>query len=164
MPIRGAPQSARDRLIQLAFELVVVAIYFSSRRPIGWLVGRQATAYRIDSKGKKLIEGRVKRLQPKAALRQQIPIEGFDVTNIKNNAMPLGNRAVVQSIFANDAEYIVRTFARIYKASVKVLADADSASRGSHAYAPPIGCGFRWCDASRFVEIRLRNLDGQEAE
>ena len=95
MSIHGAPQSARDRLIQLALELVVVAIYFFARRPVGWLVGRQAAAYRIDSKGKKLIEGRVKRLQPKGGLCQQILIEGFDVANIKNNAMPLGNRAVV---------------------------------------------------------------------
>jgi len=37
----------------------------------------------------------VKRLQPERTLRQQIPIERFHVSNLKNNAMPLGNRAVV---------------------------------------------------------------------
>jgi hypothetical protein len=89
----------------------------------------------------------VKRLQPKRTLRQQIPIKRFHVSNVKNNAMPLGNRPVVQRIFANDAEYVVGSFARIYKASVKIVPNADSASRGSHAFAPPIGCGFRCCDA-----------------
>jgi len=34
----------------------------------------------------------VKRLQPERTLRQQIPIERFHVSNLKNNAMPLGNR------------------------------------------------------------------------
>jgi hypothetical protein len=86
------------------------------------------------------------------------------VANVKNNAMPLCNRPVVKRIFPHDAKYIVSSFACIYQAGVKIVPYADSASRGSHAYAPPIGCGFCCCDASKFVKIRLRNPDGQEAE
>src|SRR5258707_10333162 len=50
--------------------------------------------------------------------------------------MPLGDRPVVNRVFPYYAEQFVSAFARIYEACVKVMPDADSASRGSHACFP----------------------------
>jgi hypothetical protein len=97
------------------------------------LIRRQAATYWIDPESEKLIECRMKRLQPECTLRQQVPIEGFHMANVKNNPMPLGDRPVVNRVFSNDAKQFVSAFAGIYEAGVKVMPDADSASRGSHA-------------------------------
>src|SRR4029077_10066548 len=94
-----------------------------------------------DSKREKLIKGRMKRLQPERALRQQVPVESFHVSNIKNNAVPLGNRPIVKRIFPHDAKHLVGARARVYQSGVKAMPDADSTGCGSHSFSPPIGCG-----------------------
>src|SRR6267154_5013849 len=50
--------------------------------------------------------------------------------------MPLGDRAVANRVFAYYAEQFVGAFACVYEAGVKVMPDADSTSRGSHACLP----------------------------
>src|SRR6267154_350577 len=136
MAIRRAPQRANNGLIQLALQLLIVVVNFTAFWPIRRLIRRQSATHWVDPECEKLIESRMKRLQPKRTLRQQIPIEGFHVPNVKNNPMPLGDRPVVNRVFAYYAEQFVGAFAGIYKASVKVMPDADSASRGSHACFP----------------------------
>jgi len=42
-----------------------------------------------------MIEGRPERAQAERAAAQQIPVEGFDVAEIKNQAMSFGDGAVV---------------------------------------------------------------------
>src|SRR5882757_5620129 len=95
MTLRRAPQCANNGLIQLTLQSLIVTVDFIALGPVRWLIGRQAATYRVDSECEKLIEGRIKGLQPECALRQKIPIEGFDVADVKNNPMPLGNRPVV---------------------------------------------------------------------
>ena len=95
MPVQWASQRARNSLIQLVLQSFGIEIHFVALRPIRRLVCRQAAADRIDAKRKKLIEERMKRLQAKGALPEQIPIESFDVSDIKNDAMPLGDRPVI---------------------------------------------------------------------
>src|ERR1700741_562177 len=92
----------------------------------------------------------MKRLQAKGPLREQVPIEGFHMPDVKNNAVPLGDRPIVNSFFANDTEHFVGAFTCVYEAVGKIVTDADSTSGGSHACSPPIGCGFRSDDASKF--------------
>jgi hypothetical protein len=76
-------------------------------------------------------------LQSKRALRQQIPIEGLDMSDVENNAMALGDRPVVESFVANDPEQLVRSFSRLRQARVQVVTDADRAAKNSHAVASP---------------------------
>src|SRR4051794_39076925 len=109
MAIRWTTQRARNRMIQLALQSLGISIYFFVFWPVRWLVGRQASANRIDSKSKKLIECGVKGLQAKRALRQQIPVESFNVPNIKNDAMAFGNRPIIQRVFPYDTEHVVRS-------------------------------------------------------
>jgi hypothetical protein len=118
MAIRWTTQSARNGMIQLALQSLGISIYFFAFRPVRRLVGRQASANGIDSKSKKLIKCGVKGLQAKRSLRQQIPVESFNVPNIKNDAMALGNRPIIQRVFPYDTEHVVRSFARAYQAGV----------------------------------------------
>jgi hypothetical protein len=94
----------RNSLVQLALQSLIVSIDFFPLRPIRWLVGRLSAVNRVNPKRKKLIEQRMKRLQPKRPLPQQVPIESFHVSDVKNNPMPLGDGPVVQRIFAHYAE------------------------------------------------------------
>jgi len=75
-----------------------------ARRPIARLIRRQSATNRIDSKCKKLIERRVKAAQAKGPLAQKVPVKGFDVAEIKNNAMPFGNGPFVERFVAQDFE------------------------------------------------------------
>src|SRR5882762_5067488 len=72
--------------------------------------------------------------------------------------MPLGDRAVVNRVFAYYAEQFVGAFARIYEAGVKVMPDADSASRGSHA------CFLSHLDAISGPTIRESSTFGRLSE
>jgi hypothetical protein len=133
MTIRRVPQRANYRPIQFALQLLVVPVNLFPLRPVRRGIGRQAATHGIDSKRKKLIEAGMERLQPEGTLREQIPIEGFYVSNVKDNPVPFGDRPPVQRILAHDAEHFIRAFARIYQAGMKVMPDADSTSRGFHA-------------------------------
>jgi hypothetical protein len=42
--------------------------------------------------------------QSKCSLAQQVPVERLDVTDIKDNTMPLGNRPLVEGVVAQDLE------------------------------------------------------------
>jgi hypothetical protein len=126
MSIGGAAQSMTNNLVQLALQSVIVAIDFVTIGPIRWLIGWQASANRVNAKRKKLIERRMKRLQPKSPLPQQVPIESFHVPDVKNNPMALGDRPIVNRIFANDSKNFVCASSSVYEASVKVMPDADS--------------------------------------
>src|SRR5712664_208252 len=156
MPFRWMSQRTGNRAVQLAAQLLVVMVNVFSLRPVRWLVRRQATPHRIDPKGKKLIKGRMKRMQTERPLSQQIPIKGFHVPNVKNNPMPLRNRPVVKRIFAHYAEHVVGAFACIYQAGVKIMPNADSASCGSHACLPSL-------DAAVAVAVHEK-LNGWEPE
>ena len=45
--------------------------------------------------------------QSKRALRQQIPIKSLNMTHVENDAVPLGDRPVIDRFFANYTKYIV---------------------------------------------------------
>ena len=72
----------------------IVAANFFRRRPVGRLVRRQVSSYGIDTEGKQPIDCGVKRL---ALAAQQIPLKSLQVPEVKNDAMALGNRAIIQS-------------------------------------------------------------------
>src|SRR6266849_4645878 len=153
MTIGRTTQRANNRLIQLTLQSLVIPVDFIALWPVRWLIRRQAATHWIDPECEKLIERRMKRLQPECPLRQQIPIEGFHVPNVKNNPMPLGNWPVVQRVLAYYAEQFICAFACVYQAGVKVMPDADSASRGSHAFSPPT---WMRLPVRRFVKFRRK--------
>jgi len=62
------------------------------RRQIGW----KLAANRIDAEGKETIIFGVDAPQSKGALAEQIPIKGFEMSDIKDDAVPLGNRPFIK--------------------------------------------------------------------
>ena len=74
--------------------------------------------------------------QPKRALRQKVPIECFDVSQIENDSVPLWNRPVVNGLIAHDAKEFIGLSAGVQQAGVKVVTNADCCSDGSHGVFP----------------------------
>src|ERR1700685_2716880 len=118
MPFRRIGKRSRDRPIQFIAQSLVVRIDLFALRPVRRLIARQSSADWVDSKRKQLIECLVKRLQPERPLRQQIPVERFDVPNVKNDAMPLRDRTVVQRLFTHDLEQVVGALAGFSESEV----------------------------------------------
>ncbi len=125
-------QGMFDRVIQLIAQTPVVALDFFVPRPIRRRIRRQSPIHRVNAKRKQVIECPLKRLQPERALREQIPVKSLHMPNVENNAVSLGNGPVVEGLFANCAEYLVRARAGVKQPGVKVVPDADSCSKSSH--------------------------------
>src|SRR5260370_4435392 len=89
-----------------------------------------------DAKREHVIEGPLKRTQSKRALRQQVPVKSRHVTQVKNNAVSLGNRPVVDRLFANHTKYVVSARAGVKQSAMKVVPDADSGGESSHGVFP----------------------------
>jgi hypothetical protein len=68
------------------------------------LVGWETTIHRIDSERKKTIKFRIEWLQVQHPFPKQIPVERFQMTYIKDNAVAFANRTVIQSFGLNDVE------------------------------------------------------------
>src|SRR5260370_20458614 len=128
----GLSLGTRNRPVQLMAQTPVVALDFFASRPIRRTIRRQSPIHRVNAKRKQLVEGPLKRPQPKRALRQQIPIKRFNVPHIEDNAVSLGDRPVVNGFFAHHAEYLVGARASVKQSGVKVVPDADSRGKCSH--------------------------------
>ena len=85
----------------------IVLTHLGDRRPVARLIGRQSAADRINSKRKQTIELWIEGLNPQQPLAQQVPVEGFQMTYIKNDAMPLANRALIERTSANDFKELI---------------------------------------------------------
>jgi hypothetical protein len=55
----------------------------------------------------------MKALQSQHAIMQQIPVEGLQMTDVENDAMTLGNGAVVKRVGMNDGKQFVSLAASI---------------------------------------------------
>src|SRR5205085_4964392 len=128
-------QRLSNGLVQLGTQPPIIGLDFLALGPIGRFIGRQTAANRINSKGKQFVKSRMKGLQPKRALRQQIPIERFYVAEIENDAMALGNRTIIQRFVANDVEQLIGTGASIDQAGVQLMPNANRTTEGSHELA-----------------------------
>jgi hypothetical protein len=87
--------------------------------PIGWLIIRQASAHRIYTERKQAIQFRLKRRKIENPLAQQIPVEGFQMSNVKNDAVPLRNGPVVKGLRPDDVEQLIAAHARIIQSLEK---------------------------------------------
>ena len=159
MALFGARKGMFDGAIEFFTDARVVARYFLARRPVFGLVFRQAATDRIDAEGKESIEGRMEGPQPEGALREQVPVEGFDMAQVKNNAMPLWNGPVVQCLFLDQLEKFVGSRAGFQQAGMKIVTDADSGgSECSHGVAPFVRCQVRQKDAPKIGVGRRTTL------
>ena len=74
----------------------------------------------------------MKSLQSKNPVVQQIPIEGFKMADIKNDAMAFSDRTLVKRIRPYDREQFVGAAAGVGELFQKIGTDADVDLRGWH--------------------------------
>src|SRR6266851_1671067 len=75
--------------------------------PILWLIDGQPTVHRVDAEGKESIELGVESLKMWNQPSQQIPVKCFQMADVENNAMPLGDWAFVQGAAFDEREQFV---------------------------------------------------------
>src|SRR5277367_6632205 len=94
-------------VIEFFAQARIILIHFGPLGPIRGLVRRESTVYRIDPEGEQMIKSLIERAQSKSAFAQQIPVEGFHMSQVKNNTVALWDWAVVHGFAANNGEEIV---------------------------------------------------------
>src|SRR5579872_3813429 len=77
------------------------------RGPVRRLVRGQSATHRINAEREQTIELRMKALQTENIFMQQVPIESLEVSNVENDAMPLGDGAVVHRLGFHDGKKCV---------------------------------------------------------
>ena len=109
--LKSVVRFRQDCSIQLGIERLANAADIIAHRfhrwPVRRSVRRQASIHGIDAKGKQMVELGVEGLQIQNAFAKQVPIEGFEVTNIEDDPVPLGNRAIVERFGLYQAEELV---------------------------------------------------------
>src|ERR1700733_1530473 len=66
--------------------------------PVRCLVVGQSAADRINTEGEQTVQVWLESFQAQAAFAQQIPVEGLEVPDVKNNPVSLGNWTLVKRI------------------------------------------------------------------
>jgi len=115
-----------DGVIKFFAQAPVVTLDFLPRGPIFRSIGWQTASDGVDTERKKLIEGFVERAQTESALRKEVPVKGFDVAKVKNDAVALRDGPVVDGLFAYQLEKLIGAGAGLQQAAMKIVSDADS--------------------------------------
>lgn len=93
----------------------VIPHHFFDSRPIGWLIIGQIAFGRIDPEREQTIEGGVERREIQGVLRQQIPVECLQVSQVKNNAVPFRNGPFIYRIRMYDRKQAVSLAPRFFQ-------------------------------------------------
>ena len=97
-----------------------------SRRPVAGRVGRQLAGVRIDAALKQVVERGMKRRRIQAPACQVVPVESFEVTEIKDNTMPFRNRTVVECLRIQKMKELIGLATRGYKLLMEVGGESHS--------------------------------------
>src|SRR5262249_29188805 len=142
-------QRALDRAVQFVAQTAIVTLHLGKLGPVCRSILGQPAVDRIDAERKKLVELPLEGLQAKCAFSEQVPIKGFDVADVKNDAVPFRNRTVIHSFVANNAKHFVSTRTRFKYTGMDVVAYAGGAGKSSHGGRPFFGCAAREKDAPK---------------
>ena len=97
----SAASSVVANLVPVAFDLL-------PGRPVRGLIRWQSAIHRVDAERKQAIELRIERFPPGNSRVQKIPIERFQMPQVKDDAVPLRDGTLVQSIRADQFEELIR--------------------------------------------------------
>ena len=101
-----------------------IVVHGFNRRPVRRLIRGQSSAHRIDAEGEQPVKFRVKTFQAESALVQQIPVKGFKVPNVKNDAVAFGDGPFVPSCSTNDLKEGVTSLASVEQ-TLELLRDGN---------------------------------------
>ena len=122
---------------QASREPIPIALDLRPRGPIRGLIRRQAAIHRIDAEREQSIELRIEDLHVRDARAKKIPIERFQMPDVENDPMPLGDGALVQRIRPDQIEELIRLPASFRDAVQERLANSRHLQM-SQASMPPI--------------------------
>jgi hypothetical protein len=108
--------SARELFVESRPGSVHITVHMIERRPISGNVSGQASVDRIDAEGEQPIQFGLRTLQSEDAIPEQIPVERFEVSDIKNDAVALRDRPLVEEVVTNNAEERVALAASLEQA------------------------------------------------
>jgi hypothetical protein len=96
--------SSRQLFVQRGTGSSHIVVHIAQGRPIRGYVGRQASIDRVNAKGEEPVQFGLRTVQSEDAIPEQIPIERFEVPDIKDDAVALWNRPLVEEVATNDVE------------------------------------------------------------
>src|SRR5271155_1394465 len=94
--------SSRQLFVQRAAGSVHIVVHIAQGRPIRRNVGRQTSAHGIDAESKEPVKLGLHTLQTEDTIPEQIPVERFEVSDIKDNPVALRDRPLVEEFAANN--------------------------------------------------------------
>src|ERR1700679_2691374 len=100
------------------------------RRPVGWLIRRKSAFDGIDTEGKKTVKFGMKALQPEHVFVEQITVDGFEVTHIKDDAVTFWDRTLVHRIRADDLKEFVTAPTGVQEAFEQFVRNSDIGRSG----------------------------------
>src|SRR5215813_11421015 len=89
-------------LVHCVSDSSVVRMDFRFSRPIRRLVIGQASVHGVDSKSEEPVELRMEGFHPEPAHTDEIPVERFNMPEVKHNAMALSDGPFVKGIRPDD--------------------------------------------------------------
>src|SRR5215470_20016506 len=123
----------REALVEALADAAAVVFDARDGRPIAGDVGRQATVNGIDAERKKLVESRFRGFEAER-FAKEIPVEGFQVPEIKDQAVPLRDRAEVEGVRREKLEKGVGATAGLSEALEKGRVGVDRDFGGSQEF------------------------------
>ena len=127
------------QLIEPGTNAGIVGADLCFRRPVRWLVGWQPTIHRIDAESKQLVELCVKWLDAESLSGNQIPVERFQVPQVKDQPMPLRNRAVIEGFGADQRKQGIRYLPSVRQTREKNLVTVAEESGRAKVINSPQG-------------------------
>jgi len=102
-------------LLHCVSDSAVVRMDFRFSRPIRGLVIGQVSVDGIDSEREEPIELRMEGFHPKPARTDEIPVERFNMSEVKHNAMALSDGPLVKRIGADHLKQFIRAESRLFE-------------------------------------------------
>src|SRR5258707_273367 len=102
--------------------------------PIFRLIRGKPATNRIDAESKKAIKLRIERLELQYPFPQQVPVERLQMTDVKHNAMPFGDRAFINKFRFYNAEQFIRLAAGLLYAFQQYVIGGVCNVGGSHDF------------------------------
>src|SRR6266403_1954072 len=127
----GRPQ----RVVQRAAQSGRVAPYFFWRWPIFREVIRQTSLHGIDAEGEESIEIGIERSKSEW-LKEKVPIECLQMTQIENNTVALGNGTVVEGFGPDNFKQFVTVGSCLADSRMQPFKVGLRNCRGVHTYTP----------------------------
>ena len=100
-------QDCCESLVQFGAHPLNVPVRHRQHRPVGWLVGWQTAADRVNAEGKEPVKIRARASPVQQPCIEEVPIKGFQMPNVEDNPVPFVDRTIVEGIRTDQIKELV---------------------------------------------------------